>query len=133
MQEETKSAESAGKDEDATIAHVEPLLREEMRRDLLTEKTAEELIKRLVEDYQCESGSESGSDEEDDTADESEGGDGEGGGGSDDGGGDDPPLSTRVEKGPAAVSPPRDAGSLGKNLPHSTRDCIEVAAAAGAR
>jgi hypothetical protein len=79
MQEETASAESAGKGEDAIIAHVEPLLREEMRRDSLTEKTAEELIKRLVEDYQCESGSESESDEEDDEADESEGGDGEGG------------------------------------------------------
>jgi hypothetical protein len=68
MQKETASAESAGKDEDAIIAHVEPLLREEMRRDSLTEKTAEELIKRLVEDYQCESGGES--DEEDGEADE---------------------------------------------------------------
>jgi hypothetical protein len=68
MQEETNSAESAGKDEDAIIAHVLPLLREEMRRDSLTEETAEELIKRLVEDYQCESES----DEEDDEADEQE-------------------------------------------------------------
>jgi hypothetical protein len=64
MQEETASAESAGKGEDAIIAHVEPLLREEMRRDSLTEETAEELIKRLVGDYQCESGS----DEDDDEA-----------------------------------------------------------------
>jgi hypothetical protein len=95
MTEETASAESAGKREAAVIAHVEPLLREEMRRDSLIEKTAEELIKRLVDDYGCESESES--DEEDDKAEEAEGGDGEGGGGSD-GGGDDPPhfvLSTQ--------------------------------------
>jgi hypothetical protein len=68
MQEETSAeillAESAGKSEDAIIAHVKPLLREEMRWDSLIEETAEELIKSLVEDYQCES--ESGSDEEDD-------------------------------------------------------------------
>jgi hypothetical protein len=38
----------------------------------------------------------------------------------------------RVEKGPAACFPSRDVGSLGKNLPRSTRDCIEAAAAAGA-
>jgi hypothetical protein len=57
--------ESAGKGEDAIIAHVEPLLWEEMRRDSLTEKTAEEPIKRLVEDYQWSSGS----DEDDDEAD----------------------------------------------------------------
>jgi hypothetical protein len=93
MQEETASAESARKGEDdiedAVIAHVNPILREEMRRDSLTDETAEELIKRLAEDYQCESESESESDEEDAEADESEGGDGEGGGGSD-GGGDEP-------------------------------------------
>jgi hypothetical protein len=68
MQEETALAESAGKGEDAVIAHVKPILLEEMRRDSLTEETTEELIKRLAEDYQCESGSES--DEEDDEADE---------------------------------------------------------------
>jgi hypothetical protein len=51
MKEETASAKLAGKGEIAIIAHVEPLLREEMRRDSLTEKTAEELIKRLVEDH----------------------------------------------------------------------------------
>jgi hypothetical protein len=50
-----------------------------MRRDSLTEKTAEELINRLVGDYQCESGS----DEEDDEAEEAQGGDDDGDGGSD--------------------------------------------------
>jgi hypothetical protein len=97
MQEETALAESAGKDEDEIIAQVELLLLEEMRRDSLTEETAEELIKRLGEDYQCESGS----DEEDDEAEEAEGGDGEGEGGSD-GGGDDRSHSVEMTMTPPA-------------------------------
>jgi hypothetical protein len=38
----------------------------------------------------------------------------------------------RVEKGPAALSPSRNVGSLGKVLPRSARDFVEAAAVAGA-
>ena len=38
----------------------------------------------------------------------------------------------RVEKGPAALKPSGDVGSLGEVLPRSARGCIQAAAAAGA-
>ena len=38
----------------------------------------------------------------------------------------------RVEKGPAALRPSGDVGSIGKVLPRSARGCIQAAAAAGA-